>query len=222
MADLSRRGFGSSVLAVLSAGCLGTRPRQDDEVTPVPDPTRTADRDQSVAATAEPTDVEPVAETPSATSSLQPNGSEGNSARIQVENASRSSTPDPETRSVDTRFRLEAEEYQDFSIDAGDRTVLTYDLIVRRGPPVDVILFTEEEYEAFQNRHRARYLGEVSKFHSVNINDQRITIPAETYRLVVNNTSWSRAIPSPRPPYDRVEGECVVDFEFSTTVTTDG
>ena len=224
MGDLSRRGFGASVLAALSAGCLGNRPTQESETTPVPEPTasqRTATTDR-VGTVSTPTADSAAATTPTAqrADAAQTNNSTETSARLQVETETPTPTPEPNRRSVDTTFRLEENEYEDYTIEATGQTTLTYDLIVRRGPAVDVILFTEEEYRAFQSRHRARHAGEVSRFHQTNIRDNRITISAGTYRLVVNNTDWSRAVPSPDEPYDVLEGECMVDFSFRTEPAT--
>ncbi|WP_058994633.1 hypothetical protein [Haloarcula sp. CBA1127] len=226
MGDLSRRGFGVSVLAALSAGCLGSRPDQESETTPVPEPTasqRAATTDHTGAATTPAADSAGTsADTPTAqrAEASQTNSSTETSARLQVETETPTPTPEPNHRSVDTTFRLEENEHQDFTVKVTGQTTLTYDLIVRRGPAVDVILFTEEEYRAFQSRYRARYAGEVSRFHETNIRDNRITISPGTYRLVVNNTDWSRAVPSPDEPYDVLEGECMVDFSFSTEPTT--
>ncbi|KOX93857.1 hypothetical protein AMS69_08030 [Haloarcula rubripromontorii] len=219
MGDLSRRGFGASVLAALSAGCLGNRPEEESETTPVPEPTAsqrtsTADRvgTASTANSAAPAN----ASTAQRAEASQTNSTTETSARLQVETETQTPTPEPNHRSVDTTFRLEENEYEDFTVDATGQTTLSYDLIVRRGPAVDVILFTEEEYRAFQSRYRARYAGEVSRFHKTNIRDNRITIEPGTYRLVVNNTDWSRAVPSPSEPYDVLEDECLVDFSFNT------
>ncbi|MDQ2073015.1 hypothetical protein ACODNH_06050 [Haloarcula sp. NS06] len=225
MGDLSRRGFGASVLAALSAGCLGNRPEEESETTPVPEPTvsqravatdRVGTTSTPAANSAAPTNTS----TAQRAEASQTNSSTGPSARLQVETETPTPTPEPNHRSVDTTFRLEENEYEDFTVDVTGETALTYDLIVRRGPAVDVILFSEEEYRAFQSRYRARYASEVSRFHETNIRDNRITISPGTYRLVVNNTDWSRAVPSPDEPYDVLEGECIVDFSFSTKPTT--
>ncbi|EMA33178.1 hypothetical protein [Haloarcula japonica] len=226
MGDLSRRGFGASVLAALSAGCLGNRPAQESETTPVPDPTasqRTATTDRiSTTSTPAADSAAAPADTSTAqrTEASRTNNTTETSARLQVETETPTPTPEPNHRSVDTTFRLEENEYEDYTIEATGQTTLRYDLIVRRGPAVDVILFTEEEYRAFQSRYRARHAGEVSRFHKTNIRDNRITISPGTYRLVVNNTDWSRAVPSPDEPYDVLEGECMVDFSFSTEPAT--
>ncbi|GCF14923.1 hypothetical protein Harman_28580 [Haloarcula mannanilytica] len=227
MGDLSRRGFGASLLVALSAGCLGSRSGQDAETTPAPEPTAS-----QRAVTTEGADT---ASTPAANSAApstntstaqrsetgQANISTETSARLQVETETPTATPEPNRRSVDTTFRLEENEYEDYTIEATGQTTLQYDLIVRRGPAVDVILFTEEEYRAFQRRYRARYASEVSRFHRTNIRDNRITIAPGTYRLVVNNTDWSRAVPSPDEPFDAIEDECIVDFSFRTDPATD-
>ncbi|EMA06731.1 hypothetical protein SAMN05443574_105159 [Haloarcula vallismortis] len=222
MGDLSRRGFGASVLAALSAGCLGNRAEQESETTPVPELTasqRTATAER-VSTTSTPAADSAATSANSSTGqpggASQTNNSTEPSARLQVETETPTPTPEPNHRSVDTTFRLEENEYEDFTVDVTGQTTLTYDLIVRRGPAVDIILFTEEEYRAFQSRHRARHAGEVSRFHTTNIRDNRVTIGRGTYRLVVNNTDWSRAVPSPSEPYDSLEGECLVDFSFST------
>jgi hypothetical protein len=226
MSDLSRRGFGASVLAALSAGCLGNRPERESETTPVPEPTASqqpaATDGVSAASTPAADSAAAPANTPTAqrAEASQTNSSEENSARLQVETETATPTPEPNRRSVDTTFRLEENEYEDYTIEATGQTTLSYDLIVRRGPAVDVILFTEEEYRAFQSRHRARHAGEVSRFHQTNIRDNRITIAPGTYRLVVNNTDWGRAVPSPDEPYDTLEDECMVDFSFSTEPAT--
>lgn len=218
MDDLSRRGFGVALLAVFSAGCLGTRSRQESDTTPVPE--RAASQSPATAERADvstPAGSPPAAadtETPKQSASTPADGSSDSPARIQVE----TETPKPTTdgRSMEITFRLEEDTYQDYTIEANERIVLNYDLIVRRGPAVDVVLFTEEEYRAFQSEYRARYLGEASQFHQTNITDNRVTVSPGTYRLVVNNTAWSRAVPSPGEPYDAIEGECIVDFAFST------
>lgn len=224
MGDLSRRGFGASVLAALSAGCLGSRPDQESETTPVPKPTasqRTVTTDRVGTASTPAAEGAAPATTPAQRAEAsQTNSSTETSARLQVETETPTPTPEPNHRSVDTTFRLEENEHQDFTVEATDQTTLTYDLIVRRGPAVDVILFTEEEYRAFQSRYRARYAGEVSRFHETNIRENRITIGPGTYRLVVNNTDWGRAVPSPDEPYDVLEGECMVDFSFNTEPAT--
>ncbi|NHN61697.1 hypothetical protein BDK61_2856 [Haloarcula quadrata] len=227
MGDLSRRGFGASVLAALSAGCLGSRPDQESETTPVPEPaasqqTVTTDRVGTASTPAANSAAPANTSTAQRAEASQTNNSTETSARLQVETETPTPTPEPNHRSVDTSFRLEENEYQDYTVEATDQTTLTYDLIVRRGPAVDVILFTEEEYRAFQSRYRARYAGEVSRFHQTNIRDNQITIGPGTYRLVVNNTDWSRAVPSPDEPYDVLEGECIVDFAFSTEPATSG
>ncbi|WP_336337019.1 hypothetical protein [Haloarcula brevis] len=222
MGDLSRRGFGASVLAALSAGCLGSRPERESETTPVPDPTasqRVATPDGTgTASTPAADNAVARADTPPAqrAEAVQTNSTEESSARLQVETETPTPTPEPDHRSVDTSFRLEENEYQDYTVEATGQTTLTYDLIVRRGPAVDVILFTEEEYRAFQRHYRARYADEVSRFHRTNVRENRITIGPGTYRLVVNNTDWERAVPSVDEPYDALEGECIVDLSFST------
>lgn len=227
MGDLSRRGFGASLLVALSAGCLGSRSGQDSETTPAPEPTAsqravTTER-ADTASTPAANSAAPSTNTSTAQRSEtdQANTSTETSARLQVETETPTATPEPNRRSVDTTFRLEENEYEDYTIEVTGQTTLQYDLIVRRGPAVDVILFTEEEYRAFQRRYRARYASEVSRFHRTNIRDNRITITPGTYRLVVNNTDWSRAVPSPDEPFDVLEDECIVDFSFRTEPTTD-
>ncbi len=81
---------------------------------------------------------------------------------------------------------------------------------------MDVILSSRRRISGVPSRYRARYAGEVSRFHETNIRENRLTIGQGTYRLVVNNTDWGRAVPSPDEPYDVLEGECIVDFAFST------
>ncbi|MBV0901657.1 hypothetical protein [Haloarcula salina] len=218
MNDLSRRGFGVALLAAFSAGCLGTRSRQESDTTPVPE--ATASQSPATPERAEvstPADSPPAAAdtaTPQPSASAPADGTTDSPARIQVE----TETPEPKTdrRSMEATFRLEEDTYQDYGVESTEQFALTYDMIVRRGPPVDVLLFTEEEYQAFQREYRARHLVEVSKFHETNIAENRVTVSPGAYRLVVNNTAWSRAIPSPDEPYDAVEGECIVDFSFST------
>jgi len=228
MSDLSRRGFGTSVLVALFSGCLGNRPEGESETTPGPESTASqrpaATERADTGSTPAANSVTTPADTPAAQRSETSltNSSGKTSARLQVETETPTPTPEPNRRSVETTFRLEENEYEDFTIEATGQTTLTYDLIVRRGPAVDVILFTEEEYRAFQSRYRARHAGEVSRFHKTNIRDNRITISPGTYRLVVNNTDWSRAVPSIDEPYDVLEGECIVDFSFSTEPTPSG
>ncbi|MFB6224048.1 MAG: hypothetical protein ABEH86_10320 [Haloarcula sp.] len=228
MGNLSRRGFGVALLSALSAGCLGRRSGQESETTPTPKATAsqqpaTADHANAISTPAADSAAPPTT-TPTAQRSDAPqtNRSGETTARIQVETETPTSTPEPDRRSVDTTFRLEENEHQDYTIEATTQTTLNYDLIVRRGPAVDAILFTEEEYRAFQKRYRARYVGEASQFHRTNIRGSRTTISQGTYRLVVNNTDWSRAVPSPGEPFDVIEDECVVDFEFSTNPANDG
>jgi hypothetical protein len=223
MSDLSRRGFGASLLVALFSGCLGDRPDRESETTPAPTASQrpAATERADTGSTGSANSVTTPADTPAAQRSetSRTNSSGDASARLQVETETPTPTPEPNRRSVETTFRLEENEYEDFTVEATGQTTLTYDLIVRRGPAVDVLLFTEEEYRAFQNSYRARYAGEVSRFHRTNLRDNRITISPGTYRLVVNNTDWSRAVPSPDEPYDAIEGECIVDFAFSTEPT---
>ncbi|RXK51580.1 hypothetical protein [Halorientalis pallida] len=199
MSRLSRRRFGLAVLSVLSAGCVSERSPRESEtgeasVAPQADrqPTATADGTTDTVA-------EPEIRTETTT--------DGPEARFTVGDRQRRS------RTTGGQFLLDENSYENFDVVLESTADITYDMIVRRGPPVDVLVFTPEEFGAFQRRHRARHLAEVSTFHTTNVANKTVTVPPGEYRIVVNNTDWPRAVPSGGEQYSQLEDDVLVDFE---------
>jgi hypothetical protein len=202
MRGLSRRRFGLAVLSVLSAGCVSEQSSRDDGTTEreagapkaEPQPTTTVDRATDTAVQSE-AETETTAE-------------EGPEARFTVGDRQRRS------RTTGGEFMLNEDTYENFAVTPETTASLTYDMIVRRGPPIDVLVFTPEEFGAFQRGHRARHLGEVSTFHTTNVANKTVTVPPGEYQIVVNNTDWPRAIPSGGEEYSQLEDDAFVDFEI--------
>lgn len=201
MSRLSRRRFGLAVLSVLSAGCVSEQSSRDSE---------TAERDgaapqaESTPATTADRPTDTVAQTDRGTATPTDDGPE---ARLTVGDRQRRS------RRTGGQFMLNEDTYENFAVALESTANLTYDMVVRRGPPVDVLVFTPEEFEAFQRGHRARHLAEVSSFHTTNVANKTVTVPSGEYRVVVNNTDWPRAIPSGGEQYSQLEDDALVDFQ---------
>jgi hypothetical protein len=202
MSRLSRRRFGLAVLSVLSAGCVSEQSSRDSE---------TAERDgaapqaESTPATTADRPTDTVAQTDRGTATSTDDGPE---ARLTVGDRQRRS------RRTGGEFMLNEDTYENFAVTPETTAILTYDMIVRRGPPVDVLVFSPEEFGAFQRGHRARHLGEVSTFHTTNVANKTVTVPPGEYQIVVNNTDWPRAIPSGGEEYSQLEDDAFVDFEI--------
>jgi hypothetical protein len=199
MSRLSRRRFGLAVLSVLSAGCVSDQSPRDTETSePAPragrQPTATADQATDTVAETDAETATPTADRPE--------------ARFRVGDQQRRS------RVTGGQFMLDENSYENFAVDLESTAALTYDMIVRRGPPVDVLVFTREEFGAFQRRHRARHLGEVSTFHATNVRNKSVTVSPGEYHIVVNNTDWPRAVPNGGEQYSQLEGDALVDFDL--------
>lgn len=98
-------------------------------------------------------------------------------------------------RSVDTDFRLSADEHQSWELTLTGETTLAFDLIVRWGPDADLLVFEREEYQAYLNGYRARYIAGGSFFGTVDIQGGSVGLPGGEYAVVVDNTDWTRGIP---------------------------
>ncbi|MFB6118771.1 hypothetical protein [Halosegnis sp.] len=152
-----------------------------------------------------------------------------------------------ETAAKDALVTVEEFE-EEFTLGPGDRrtwsfqfsaeTTLTYDLVVRWGPAqpgADLIAFgSTEEFRAYLDDRRARYLSEGSIFGKLNLDVVNYTVPPGTYHLVADNTDWIKGftdtaddetttpddtteVPNGSPPNDSSDGSAAlgIDFEFT-------
>ena len=101
------------------------------------------------------------------------------------------------------KFVLPAGERKTWSLSFDSPVTLSMDLIVRSGPPIDVILFDDErEYRAYLRNDRARYVDSGSAFYVLNLNDLTTDLSRGDYWVALDNFSWregdefQRAFPS--------------------------
>lgn len=116
-------------------------------------------------------------------------------ARASSEATAEASETASQVRSIDAEFRLSADEHRSFEFSFAGATTVSVDVVVRWGPGVDVILFEPEEYRAYLNGYRARYLASGSFFDTVNVEGSAFSLTAGDYVLVVDNTGWSDGLP---------------------------
>ncbi|MFC7132135.1 MULTISPECIES: hypothetical protein [Salinibaculum] len=138
---------------------------------------------------------------------------------------------------VDGRFRLSRDSRKSWRIDAESDALVQMDLVVRWGPPVDVLLFNEAvEYRAYLNDYRARYHEDGSFFNVLDIDptegEGAVTVPSGEHFVVLDNTDYDGGFPQipdvttdwegypPQPENDASSGglgEVEVDFDVTVT-----
>ena len=136
--------------------------------------------------------------------------------------------------SFDVEFSLSSGERRSWSFEYEAETTLTYDLIVRWGdaePGADILLFDDaEEYRAYLDDYRARYIATGSVFGAANIDVRSLTVPPGTYHLVVDNNDWRKGFAdslgtsnnvdgSTEVPANSSDGSDTLGIEFSFTAT---
>lgn len=101
------------------------------------------------------------------------------------------------------KFVLPAGERRTWSLSFDSPVTVSMDLIVRSGPPIDVILFDDErEYRAYLRNDRARYVDSGSAFYVLNLDDLTTDLSRGDYWVALDNFAWrdgdefQRAFPS--------------------------
>lgn len=104
------------------------------------------------------------------------------------------------------------DEWYRWSFDYSEETHIEYEILVRDGPVVDVILFDENEYTYYENGDRAKYYSGLSDLNTTNAMASG-WVGAGSYRLVVDNTNYGDA----RPPTNFDDD--VAEIEYTLTVS---
>lgn len=115
--------------------------------------------------------------------------------------------------SVDDTRNIEEDEWYVFSLELSRAGELSYEFIVREGPPIDVIVVEESEYQYFEQGERYEYVTEPTVFDSAG-DEGSGTLSAGNYRLILDNTAAGEAAPPANMSNDVVE----VEFEFTLAV----
>jgi hypothetical protein len=102
--------------------------------------------------------------------------------------------PTPETL-VETNVLIDPDAHRSWRLDLPVESVVEFDLIVRFGPSVDVLVFRPSEYLAYTRKYRARYVNVGSFFGVQNIARVERTLPGGEYVVVVDNEPWRRGFP---------------------------
>lgn len=120
--------------------------------------------------------------------------------------------------SIDQTLEVEPYGYRYYDIDLSsemdDATLplyIEYEVIVRSGPPIDVILTTQDEFEAYQNGDRFRYLSGSSLDTTLGTEAGSID-DIRTYYLILDSTTAGRASPD---GYTTQTAEVDIDLTIS-------
>lgn len=183
----SRRSVLAAVGALgsgLLAGCQTGQFGNDAGSQRNPDPTPTESR---ATATPEPTD----SATPTESVSRSTDTAETHAQSVE------------QVDRIYEKFVLPAGERKTWSLSFDSPVTVSIDLIVRSGPPIDVILFDDErEYRAYLRNDRARYVDSGSVFYVLNLDDLTTDLSRGDYWVALDNFSWregddfQRAFPS--------------------------
>lgn len=209
MVDESRRRFGVLLLGSLSAGCVG-----GDTETPTGTP-RGQPTDPSLGESSPSSGGGDSATRTEATAVADRNASEPSS----TDGTERTATPRAASRTA--RGVLEENEYEHVQLTLDAPTRVECDFVVRQGPPLDLFAFVEEEFRAYQQRYRARYLVGTSAIHTTNVPRLGATLDPGRYYFVVNNTDWSRPLPKPQVPFDELRGQSLFELDVTTRAPAD-
>jgi hypothetical protein len=116
---------------------------------------------------------------------------------------------------------IENNEYDYYPLDmsTGGGT-LNYSIRVTTGHRIDIILFDEDNYEAYSNGEPAIYIEEGSAFDRY---DVFLTTDLEggDYYLVIDNTDFGVAAPPPNQEMGGVEIEFEIDYTYSSNPFND-
>lgn len=122
---------------------------------------------------------------------------------------------DPDRSAKDTstgRIDVNEDEWYQWSLEWESETHLEYEMLVRDGPSIDLILFDESEYSYYENEERASYYTTLSDLDTVEARAGG-WLEAGEYRLVVDNTNYGEAA----PPTDFDDN--VAEIEYTITIS---
>lgn len=117
--------------------------------------------------------------------------------------------PDYTTKVGEFSDRVEVEEdsWTYWEMEFNEPTEIGYEFIVRDGPDADLIMFEESEFSHYEEMERAEYLGSASSMNTSNADVERVSVPAGSYRLVIDNSNWGEAQPPTNLDDDVVTAE---------------
>jgi hypothetical protein len=104
------------------------------------------------------------------------------------------------------------DEWSSWTFEFSEPTHIEYEMVVRDGPSVDVILFGDREYEYFENQDRAKYYSGLSDLDTTR-GLASGWVEAGDYVLVVDNTEWGEAAPPTNLDDD------VAEVEYTLTLS---
>jgi hypothetical protein len=119
---------------------------------------------------------------------------------------------DPDRSAGETnqgRIDVNEDEWYQWKLSYEEETHIEYEMLVRKGPSIDVVLFSEEEYTHYENDERAQYYSNLSDLDTI---DGTASGWVETgdYRLVIDNTNWGEAVPPTNLDDDVAEVEYTI------------
>lgn len=89
---------------------------------------------------------------------------------------------------------------------------LSTEFTVREGPPIDMMWFTESEYSYYEDQERATPVSGGYEMDAAG-GANEVTLPAGTYRLVLDNTEWGQAAPPTNFDEDPATVSITVDWK---------
>ena len=138
----------------------------------------------------------------------------GNSDRIPLQDATPTPKPDSDGDGVidavddfpdESLFSVKVDEisesksiaedeYAYYSIPLSETTTVSIDVMVRDGPNIDALMFSESEFMEYQSGNNARFFSDAS-LTDTNGDRTTATLPAGDYYFVLDNTNWGYAEP---------------------------
>lgn len=165
-----------------------------------------------------------VKSTPEPTESSTPTESSEPAGR-STETAETRPQPTNQVERIYDKFVLPAGERRTWELSFDSPVTVDVDLIVRSGPPIDVILFDDHrEYRAYLANDRARYVDGGSEFYVLNLNDLTVDLSRGDYWIALDNFAWrendefQRAFPS--VPEQSSDESGTMRVQFGLTATT--
>lgn len=125
----------------------------------------------------------------------------------------RDSTLTRQGRSISDTRNIEEDHWRYYGLDFTDTGQLTYDFVVRDGPPIDVIVMDESEYQYFENEQRWEYYSEFSVLDSTG-DDVSRDVSTGSYYIIFDNSNRGGAA----PPSNFSNDVVTVEFSIETAV----